>query len=157
MAGPLDGIKVADFSEIIAAPLAGRLLAEMGAEVVKVEPPWGDPWRHNQKFMETESRGFMVYNRGKRSLPLDLSKPKAREILHRLIEGVDVVLVNNRPDVAAKLGVDYESLAQVNPRIVYCEVTAYGREGPDAHRPGYDMIIQALSGLMASETKQERQ
>ena len=155
MAGPLDGIKVADFSEIIAAPLAGRLLAEMGAQVVKVEPPWGDPWRHNQKFMETESRGFMVYNRGKRSFPLDLSKPQAREILHRLIEGVDVVLVNNRPDVAAKLGVDYESLARVNPRIVYCEVTAYGREGPDAHRPGYDMIIQALSGLMASETKQE--
>ena len=80
---------------------------------------------------------------------------QAQEILHRLIEGVDVVLVNNRPDVAAKLGVDYESLARVNPRIVYCEVTAYGREGPDAHRPGYDMIIQALSGLMASETKQE--
>ena len=155
MAGPLDGVKVADFSEIIAAPLAGRLLAEMGAQVVKVEPPWGDPWRHNQKFMETESRGFMVYNRGKRSLPLDLTKPQAQEIVHRLISDVDVVLVNFRPDVAAKLGVDYESLVKVNPRIIYCEVTAYGREGPDAHRPGYDMIIQAISGLMASETKQE--
>ena len=155
MAGPLDGVKVADFSEIIAAPLAGRLLAEMGAQVVKVEPPWGDPWRHNQKFMETESRGFMVYNRGKRSMPLDLTKPQAQEILHRLISDVDVVLVNYRPDVAAKLGVDYETLVKVNPRIIYCEVTAYGREGPDAHRPGYDMIIQALSGLMASETKEE--
>ena len=155
MPGPLEGIRVADFSEIIAAPLAGRLLAEMGADVVKVEPPWGDPWRHNQKFMEVESRGFMVYNRGKRSLPLDLTKPQAQEILRQLISGVDVVLINNRPDVAAKLGIDYETLADINPRIIYCEVTAYGREGPDAHRPGYDMIIQALSGLMASETKQE--
>lgn len=155
MPGPLHGIKVADFSEIIAAPLGGRLLAELGAEVVKVEPPWGDPWRQNQRFSETESRGYMVYNRGKRSLPLDLTKPQAQDILHRLISQVDVVLVNYRPDVAAKLGVDYESLAQINPRLIYCEVTAYGRQGPDAHRPGYDMIIQALSGLMASETKQE--
>jgi formyl-CoA transferase len=76
-------------------------------------------------------------------------------ILHRLVSQVDVVLANYRPDVAAKLGVDYESLARLNPRIIYCEVTAYGREGPDAHRPGYDMIIQAQSGLMASETKSE--
>ena len=155
MPGPLHGVRVADFSEIIAAPLAGRLLAEMGAEVVKVEPPWGDPWRHNQKFMDTESRSYMVYNRGKRSLPLDLTKPEAQDILHRLISQADVVLVNYRPDVAVKLGVDYETLAQLNPRIIYCETTAYGREGPDAHRPGYDMIIQAQSGLMASETKQE--
>ena len=155
MPGPLHGVKIADFSEIIAAPLGGRLLAELGAEVVKVEPPWGDPWRQNQKFMDTESRSFMVYNRGKRSLPLDLTKPQAQVILHRLISQVDVVLANYRPDVAVKLGVDYETLAQLNPRIIYCEVTAYGRAGPDAHRPGYDMIIQALSGLMASETKQE--
>jgi len=155
MPGPLHGVKVADFSEIIAAPLGGRLLAELGAEVVKVEPPWGDPWRQNQKFMDTESRSFMVYNRGKRSLPLDLTKPQAQVILHRLVSQVDVVLANYRPDVAAKLGVDYESLARLNPRIIYCEVTAYGREGPDAHRPGYDMIIQAQSGLMASETKSE--
>lgn len=155
MPGPLHGVKVADFSEIIAAPLGGRLLAELGAEVIKVEPPWGDPWRQNQRFTETESRSFMVYNRGKRSLPLDLTKSQAQVILHRLISQVDVVLANYRPDVAVKLGVDYESLAQVNPRIIYCEVTAYGREGPDAHRPGYDMIIQAQSGLMASETKSE--
>ena len=155
MPGPLHGVKVADFSEIIAAPLGGRLLAELGAEVGKVEPPWGDPWRQNQKFMDTESRSFMVYNRGKRSLPLDLTKPQAQVILHRLVSQVDVVLANYRPDVAAKLGVDYESLARLNPRIIYCEVTAYGREGPDAHRPGYDMIIQAQSGLMASETKSE--
>jgi len=153
MAGPLDGVKIADFTEIIAGPLAGRLLAEMGADVIKVEPPWGEPWRLNQRFTATESRGFMVYNRGKRSLPLDLTKPESQEILGRLIPQVDVVLANFRPDVAAKLGVDYPTLDSLNPRLVYCEVTAHGRAGPEADRPGYDMILQAMSGLMACETK----
>ena len=153
MAGPLDGVKIADFTEIIAGPLAGRLLAEMGADVIKIEPPWGEPWRLNQRFTATESRGFMVYNRGKRSLPLDLTKPESQEILGRLIPQVDVVLANFRPDVAAKLGVDYPSLDSLHPRLVYCEVTAHGRAGPEADRPGYDMILQAMSGLMACETK----
>ena len=153
MAGPLDGVKIADFTEIIAGPLAGRLLAEMGADVIKIEPPWGEPWRLNQRFTATESRGFMVYNRGKRSLPLDLTKPESQEILGRLIPQVDVVLANFRPDVAAKLGVDYPTLDTLNPRLVYCEVTAHGRAGPEADRPGYDMILQAMSGLMACETK----
>ena len=97
----------------------------------------------------------MEYNRGKRSLPLDLTKSEAQEIIGQLIRETDVVLVNFRPDVAVKLGVDYEKLSEINPRLVYCEVTAYGREGPDAHRPGYDMILQAMSGLMACETKIE--
>ena len=155
MTGPLVGIKVVDFSEIIAGPLAGRLLSEMGADVIKVEPPWGEAWRLNQRFAATESRHFMEYNRGKRSLPLDLTKTEAQDILQRLIPQTDVVLVNFRPDVAVKLGVDYAALNKLNPRLVYCELTAYGREGPDAHRPGYDMILQAISGLMASETKLE--
>ena len=153
MAGPLDGVRIADFTEIIAGPLGGRLLAEMGADVIKIEPPWGEPWRANQRFTPTESRGYMVYNRGKRSLPLDLTKPESQEILGRLIPQVDVVLANFRPDVAAKLGVDYPTLNNLNPRLIYCEVTAQGRAGPEANRPGYDMILQAMSGLMASETK----
>jgi formyl-CoA transferase len=153
MAGPLDGIKVVDFTEIIAGPLAGRLLADLGAEVIKVEPPWGDPWRFTQAFTSTESRNFMVYNSGKRSLPLDLTKDAAKEILSRLVVQADVALVNYRPDVAAKLGVDYEALSLLNPKLVYCELTAFGRQGPDAHRPGYDMIIQAMTGMVASETK----
>ena len=155
MGGPLQDVKVVDFTEIIAGPLAGRLLSDMGADVIKIEPPWGEPWRTQQRFTPTESRGFMEYNRGKRSLPLDLTKPEAQEIIRQLIRETDVVLVNFRPDVAVKLGVDYEKLSEVNPRLVYCEVTAYGREGPDAHRPGYDMVLQAMSGLMACETKIE--
>ena len=153
MPGPLEGVRVADFTEIIAGPLAGRILAEQGADVIKIEPPWGEPWRLTQRFTATESRTFMTYNRGKRSLPLDLTKAEAQEILARLVKQIDVVLVNYRPDVAVKLGVDYEALSAINPRLVYCELTAYGRRGPDAHRPGYDMIIQAMTGMIASETK----
>ncbi len=153
MPGPLQGIRVLDFSEIIAAPLAGRLLAEMGADVIKVEPPWGEPWRLTQRFAPTESRNFITFNRGKRSLPLNLTKPEAKEVLQRLVPDIDVALVNYRPDVAAKLGVDYETLANLNPRLIYCELTAYGREGPDSHRPGYDMILQAMSGMIAAENK----
>ena len=158
MPGPLEGVRVADFTQIIAGPLAGRILAEMGADVIKIEPLGGEPWRLTQRFTppdnpKPESRTFMVYNRGKRSLPLDLTKPEARKILSKLAQHIDVVLVNFRPDVAQKLGVDYESLSELNPRLVYCELTAYGRQGPDAHRPGYDMIIQAMTGMIASETK----
>ena len=151
MVGPLQGVKVVDFTEIIAGPLAGMLLADMGAEVTKVEPPWGEAWRLTQSFSPTESRGFLAYNRGKRSLTLDLTSPDASQILSRLIPQADVVLVNYRPDVAVKLGVDYETLRALNPRLIYCENTAFGRSGPDAERPGYDIIIQAMSGLMAAE------
>ncbi len=153
MPGPLDGVQVVEFTEIIAGPFAGMLLADMGAQVIKVEPPWGDPWRGAQAFSPTESRPFIAYNRGKRSLTLDLTAEASRPILARLIPRMDAALVNYRPDVAARLGVDYESLSALNPRLVYCENTAFGRRGPDAHRPGYDLILQAMSGLMTAEGK----
>jgi crotonobetainyl-CoA:carnitine CoA-transferase CaiB-like acyl-CoA transferase len=155
MPGPLEGVKVVEFSEIIAGPLAGMLLSDMGADVIKVEPPWGDPWRYSQAFSPTEGRPFLAYNRGKRSLPLDLTTPEAQDILRRLIPQTDVVLANYRPDVAVRLGVDYAYLAALNPRLIYCENTAFGRQGPGAHRPSYDLIIQAMSGLMAAEGKVE--
>ena len=153
MPGPLHGVKVVEFTEIIAGPFAGMLLSDMGAQVIKVEPPWGDPWRIVQAFSPTESRPFIAYNRGKRSLTLDLTTPAARDVLARLIPQMDVAIVNYRPDVAAKLGVDYAALAALNPRLIYCENTAFGRQGPDSHRPGYDLILQAMSGLMAAEGK----
>ena len=153
MPGPLHGVKVVEFTEIIAGPFAGMLLADMGAEVVKVEPPWGDPWRGTQPVSPTESRPFIAYNRGKRSLTLDLTAEAAADILARLIPQMDVAIVNYRPDVAAKLGVDYESLAALNPRLIYCENTAFGRQGPDSYRPGYDLILQAMTGIMTAEGK----
>ena len=153
MPGALDGIKVLEFTEIIAGPFGGMLLADMGADVIKIEPPWGDPWRHPFPIEPGESKTFMSLNRGKRSLPLDLTKQEARDVVYRLITDIDVVIVNYRPDVPYNLGIDYETLSAINPRLIYCENTAYGREGPHSQRPGYDIIAQAMTGLMASEDK----
>ena len=153
MPGPLDGVKILEFTEIIAGPFGGMLLSDMGADVIKVEPPWGEPWRFAREFIPTESGTYISLNRGKRSLPLDLTKPEARAIVRRMVPDVDVVLINARPDVPYNLGIDYESLSAINPRLIYCENTAYGRKGPDSYRPGYDIVVQAMTGLMASEGK----
>ena len=153
MPGPLDGINVVEFSTMIATPTAGMLLADMGADVIKVEPPWGDLWRYAQAVLPTEGRPFIACNRGKRSMTLDLTKPEAADIVRRLTRQADVILANNRPDVAARLGIDYETLAAVNPSIIYCEGSAFGHDGPDSYRPGYDIIIQAMSGIATAEGK----
>ncbi len=153
MPGPLDGIKILEFTEIIAGPFGGMLLGDMGAEIIKIEPPWGEPWRFAQQFIPGESKTFMGLNRNKRSLPLDLTKPEAREIVYKLVENTDVVMINSRPDVPYNLGIDYETLSTKNPKLIYCENTAFGRKGPHNYRPGYDIIVQAMSGLMASEGK----
>jgi formyl-CoA transferase len=129
------------------------LLSDMGADVIKVEPPEGEPWRLVAQFIPTESRSFISLNRGKRGLTLDLTKPEAQEVVRRLVPEMDVVLVNYRPDVPAKLSIDYETLSALNPRIIYCDNTAFGRRGPQAHRPGYDIIVQGVTGVMATEGK----
>jgi crotonobetainyl-CoA:carnitine CoA-transferase CaiB-like acyl-CoA transferase len=153
MPGPLDGIKILEFTQIIAGPYGGMLLSDMGADVIKVEPLEGEPWRLALQFIPGESKTFIALNRGKRSLPLDLTRPEAADIIRKMIPEIDVVVINARPDVPANLGIDYETLSAMNPRIVYCDNTAFGRKGPDANRPGYDLIVQAMSGLMASEGK----
>jgi formyl-CoA transferase len=121
--------------------------------VIKVEPLEGEPWRLALQFIPGESKTFMSLNRGKRSLPLNLTTPEASDIVRKMIPDIDVVLINARPDVPAKLGIDYETLSAMNPKIIYCDNTAFGRKGPHANRPGYDLIIQAMSGLMAAEGK----
>ncbi len=153
--GPLAGINVLEFSEIIAAPFAGMLLADMGATVTKVEPPQGDPWRGFQPLGLREGRGYISLNRGKRGVVLDLNTPDGRDVAQKLAAACDVVLINYRPDVAAKLGIDYETLSARNPRLVYCDNTAFGRRGPYSHRPGYDLIAQAVTGLMSVEGRNE--
>ncbi len=153
--GPLAGIKVLEFSEIIAAPFGGMLLADMGADVIKVEPPAGDPWRAFQPLGLREGRGYISLNRGKRGMAIDLNTSEGREIVRKIAVDVDVVVINYRPDVAAKLGIDYESLSAINPRLIYCDNTAFGRRGPYAHRPGYDLIAQAITGLMSVEGRRE--
>lgn len=150
-AGPLAGVSVVEFSEIIAAPFGGMLLSDMGASVIKVEPPAGDPWRGFQPLGLREGRGFISLNRGKRGVSVDLNTEAGRKIAHELCSRADVVIVNFRPDVAAKLGIDFETLSSANPRLIYCDNTAFGRRGPYAHRPGYDIIAQAVTGLMSVE------
>lgn len=153
--GPLAGVKVLEFSEIIAAPFGGLLLSDMGADVIKVEPPAGDPWRGFQPLGLREGRGYISLNRGKRGIMLDLNTDDGREVIHRLAARSDVVIINYRPDVAAKLQIDYATLSAGNPRLIYCDNTAFGRKGPYAHRPGYDLIAQAITGLMSVEGRQE--
>jgi len=148
MSGPLSGIKVLEFTEIVAGPFSGALLTDMGADTIKVEPPWGEPSRGTQPIMPFESRGYVSLNRGKRSLPLDLNKPQAREIVYQLVPQMDVVIINYRPDVPANLGIDYETLSAINPRLIYCQNTAFGTKGPHAKRPGSDIVTQAMTGLM---------
>ncbi len=153
--GPLDGIRVLEFTQIIAGPFGCQNLADMGAEVIKVEPPEGEPWRLFSQFMPGESKLFQTLNRGKRSLVLALQKPEAQAVVHKLIPSVDVVVINYRPDVPAKLGIDCETLRALREDLIYVDNTAFGREGPLAQSPGYDIIAQAISGLMVGEGKFE--
>ncbi|MBI2761218.1 MAG: CoA transferase [Chloroflexi bacterium] len=147
--GPLLGVRVLDLTEIIAGPMCTMLLSDMGADVIKVEPPEGESWRLQAQFMPAESKGFMSLNRGKRGMAVNLKTDEGRAIVHAIARDADVAVVNYRPDVPARLGVDYETLSSINPRIIYASNTAFGRLGPHAHRPGYDIILQAMSGLMA--------
>ena len=148
MGGALEGIRVLEFSEMIAAPFAGMHLGDMGADVIKVEPPEGDPWRHGVEFAPNESRTFLSLNRNKRGLTLDLKRTEAQDIVARIVPLMDVVMVNYRPDVPKRLGIDYETLSALNPRLVYVQNTAMGTRGAHSHRPGYDLIAQAATGLM---------
>lgn len=151
--GPLSGIRVLEFSQIIAAPAAGQILAELGAEVIKVEPPGGESWRLMTQFVPLESKSFQTLNRGKRDVTLNLGADEAAGIVHELTRTVDVVLINYRPDVPARFHIDYDTLKTVKPDLVYVDLTAFGRHGPWALRPGYDGVVQAVTGLMAGEGK----
>ncbi|HXH23384.1 MAG TPA: CoA transferase [Dehalococcoidia bacterium] len=147
--GPLSGYRVLDITQMIAGPLGCELLGDMGAEVIKVEPIDGESTRHTAGVIPMEGLGFILYNRGKRSIPVDLRQPEGRDVVHRLVQTADVVVVGYRPDVCLQFGLDYERLAGINPRIVYLQNTAFGSQGPMAQQGGYDIVVQGLSGLMA--------
>jgi crotonobetainyl-CoA:carnitine CoA-transferase CaiB-like acyl-CoA transferase len=147
---PFAGIEVVEFGQFIAVPFCAQLLAEGGAHVIKVESLDGDPVRHLAPIAPGETRHFISRNRGKHSLPLDLRHRDARRIIDALLARADVVLFNFRPGLAEKLGLDYASLAPRFPRLVVGSVTAFGTRGPDAGLAGMDLVLQARSGLMAS-------
>jgi crotonobetainyl-CoA:carnitine CoA-transferase CaiB-like acyl-CoA transferase len=150
MPGALEGIRVLEFSELIAAPLAGMLLGDMGADVIKVEPREGESARLTVRSSVAESRAFMAVNRSKRGMAIDLKTSPAQAIVQRLVPTVDVVIVNYRPETATTLGIGYETLRAFNDRLIYVDNSAVGRRGPASQLPGYDLIVQAMSGLMAS-------
>ncbi|MDQ8706082.1 CoA transferase [Streptomyces sp. LHD-70] len=145
----LQGLRVLDLSRVLAGPYCTALLADLGADVVKVEPPGGDDARHLGPFQEGESVYFAQLNRGKRSIALDLKNPDDHALLLRLAERADVVVENFRPGVAQRLGIDHPTLAALNPRLVYASISGFGQSGPMREHPAYDLIVQAMSGLMA--------
>jgi crotonobetainyl-CoA:carnitine CoA-transferase CaiB-like acyl-CoA transferase len=158
MAGPLAGIRVLDLSRVLAGPWAGQNLADLGADVIKIERPgvgddsraFGPPWVKDAQGRDTkDSAYFTSANRGKRSVTVNLSKPQGQELVRRLAAGSDVLLENYKFGDLERYGLGYAQLQQINPRLVYCSVTGFGQTGPYRERPGYDFMIQGMGGMMS--------
>jgi crotonobetainyl-CoA:carnitine CoA-transferase CaiB-like acyl-CoA transferase len=153
MSKPFAGVKVLDFTRVLAGPYGTYQLALLGADVIKVESREGDDMRFGNRKDAWEKRGlaapWIAVNSGKRSITLDLKQPKALEVIKRLVKDADVVMENFRPGVMEKLGLGYETLKQINPRLIYCAVSGFGQVGPQAKTAAFDGMIQAMSGLMS--------
>lgn len=149
---PLTGLRVLDLSQVMAGPFCCMLLGDMGADVIKVEPPGtGDQTRKSMGFrMKGEdSPGFLALNRNKRSITLDLKTPEGQRTLHKLVETADILVENSRPGVSKKLGADFETLSRINPRLIYASISGFGQTGPWSQRPGFDLIAQAMGGVIS--------
>lgn len=156
--GALTGIRVLDLSRVLAGPWCGQILADLGAEVIKVERPksgddtrsWGPPWMTDNDGIPTSEAGYyQCANRGKYSVEIDISTADGQHVLHKMVKSADVVIENYKAGSLAKYNLDYASLSALNPRLVYCSITGFGQTGPRAEEPGYDFIIQGMSGLMS--------
>lgn len=145
---PLEGLKVLDFSRVLAGPFAGRMLSDLGAEVVKVEPPEGDSSRLWGRMTAGISGYFNMVNAGKRSIAIDLRAPGAKELVLALVKQADVLVENFRPDVMPRLGIGYETLAAANPKLIMLSISGFGRDGPESQRPAYAPIVHAELGLI---------
>ncbi|NRP22126.1 Acetyl-CoA:oxalate CoA-transferase [Ensifer adhaerens] len=155
MEAPLKGIRVLELARILAGPWIGQTLADLGADVIKVESPagddtrtWGPPFVEGEDGEKLDAAYFHACNRGKRSVVLDFTTEEGQEAVRRLVAQSDVLLENFKVGGLEKYGLDYESLKKVNPRLIYCSVTGFGQDGPYAHRAGYDYIVQGMSGIM---------
>jgi CoA:oxalate CoA-transferase len=144
---PLDGIRVLDFSIMLAGPYCARLLADVGADVIKIEPPEGDDMRLRTPVRDGHSAYFGQLNAGKRSLALDLKSADAIKLVYQLVAETDILVENFRPGVMDRLGLGYEALRKINPRLIYCSISGYGQTGPEAERAAYAMIVHAESGF----------
>ncbi|MER9937819.1 CaiB/BaiF CoA-transferase family protein [Mesorhizobium sp. M0088] len=154
---PLKGVRVVELARILAGPWAGQLLADLGADVIKVESPdggddtrkWGPPFVMGKDGENLSAAYYHSCNRGKRSIAIDFSTPEGAETVRRLVATSDVLIENFKLGGLKKYGLDYDSLRQINPRLVYCSITGFGQDGPYAPRAGYDFIIQAMAGMMS--------
>jgi formyl-CoA transferase len=150
---PLAGLRVLDLSQVMAGPFCCMLLGDMGADVIKVEPPEvGDQTRKSMGFRMKgdDSPGFLALNRNKRSIALNLKTEAGQRVLHKLVETADILVENSRPGVSKKLKADYETLSKINPRLIYASISGFGQTGPWAQRPGFDLIAQAMSGVISA-------
>jgi len=149
--GALEGLRVIDQTQVMAGPFCSMLLADMGAEVIKVEPPEGEPTRRPElPIAPGVSASFLAVNRNKRGISLDLTQPEGVAILRKLATTADVLVENYRPGVARRLGIDYDTLAAINPRLIYCSISGFGQTGPYAGRVGFDLVAQGMSGIMSA-------
>lgn len=153
---PLEGITVLEFGQAVSSPLCTMLLGDLGADVIKIEPPQGDPARgYGPPFVAGESPYFLSVNRNKRSIAIDLKQPAGAQIARELAARADVLVTNFRPSAIQRLGFDEETLRRLNPRLIYCQVTGYGPRGPWADVPAFDQVAQGMSGLMSVTGKPE--
>ena len=152
-AGPLSGVRVLDLSAYIAGPYGCTLLADQGAEVIKIEPPAGDNLRKYPSTLPNESRAFLGVNRSKFGVMLDLKQPEQLAALLDLARDADVLVHNFRPSVPPRLGIAWEQLRELNPRLIYCAITGYGEEGPLAEKAGYDQVLQTMTGMCMEQGK----
>jgi len=149
-AGPLQGVRVIDLTRVLAGPFCTQSLGDLGAEVLKIEPPGGgDETRRFPPFVAGESHYFLGINRNKKSLVIDLQQPAGADILRRLVTKADILVENYRPGVMKRLGLGYERLAEINPRLVYCAISGFGMTGPLSDKPSFDIVTQALTGALS--------
>ena len=147
---PLEGTRVIDAGNMLAGPFAGKLLGQMGADVIHVEPPWGDDARNTTtEYLGKEGSFYLTANQGKRGIVIDLKSDEGRQVIHRLVETADVFMHNSTGDGAARLGIDYETLSAKNPRLIYGWINGFGSEGAMSKLPGYDVVMQAFVGQVA--------
>ena len=151
--GPLSGVTVLDLSGYVAGPYGCALLGDLGAVVIKIEPPEGDNLRNYPSTLAQESRTFLGVNRNKHGIALDLKNPAGLGVLRRMVEAADVLVHNFRPSVPARLGIDYDRMKALNPRLIYCALTGYGETGPLKDRAGYDQVLQAMTGICVEQGK----
>ena len=147
--GPLAGIRILEVGHILAGPFGGMLLADLGADVIKIEPPTGDSTRQMPGAVGADSPSFNAVNRGKRSVVLNLKSSEGRAVFTRLARSTDILIENYRPGVMDALGLGYEALAGLNPRLIYASISGYGQTGPQRTKGGFDLIAQGVSGIMS--------